>query len=172
MKPYFAFGSNMLSARLRARVGRFPAGVAGEVTGHQLRFHKRSNDGSAKCDAYHTKDPNDVLHGVVYHISAAQQVLLDSCEGKGYWKHEIPVRVNSERLAAYMYVADPDFVDPDLVPYDWYKQFVIAGAKEFALPAHYVHAIAKVPALPDPDSERHLRNMAMLSRAPGMRSQS
>ena len=161
---YFAFGSNMLSARLRARVGEFPAGVAGEVTGHQLRFHKRSVDGSAKCDAYHTEDPNDVLHGVVYHIDAAQQVLLDSFEGKGYSKLKIPVNVNGDRVAAYMYAADRDYVDPDLAPYHWYKQFVIAGANEFALPKHYVRTIAKVPAVTDPDSDRHRRNMTVLNR--------
>jgi hypothetical protein len=160
---YFAFGSNMLSARLRARVGELSAGVAGEVTGHQLRFHKRSGDGSAKCDAHQTENPNDVVHGVVYHISAAQQVLLDSFEGKGYSRRKIPVNVNGDRVVAYMYVADPDYVDPDLAPYHWYKQFVIAGAKEFALPKHYVRTISKVPTVTDPDSERHLRNMALLS---------
>ncbi len=160
---YFAFGSNMLSARLRARVGEFPAGVSGEVTGHQLRFHKRSGDGSAKCDAYQTENSDDVLHGVVYHISAAQQVLLDSFEGHGYSKLEIPVNVNRDCVTASMYVADPDYVDPDLAPYHWYKLLVIAGAKEFALPAHYVRTILKVPAVTDPDSDRHLRNMAVLS---------
>ncbi len=161
---YFAFGSNMLSARLRARVGEFAAGVAGHIAGHQLRFHKRSGDGSAKCDAYHTNNPDDVIHGVVYHISAAQQILLDSFEGRGYLKLEIPVNVNSDRTAAYMYVADPNYVNPDLAPYHWYRQFVIAGAKEFALPAHYVRTISMVPAVTDPDRDRHLRNMAVLNR--------
>lgn len=167
MMRYFAFGSNMLSARLRARVGECPAGVAGEVTGHQLRFHKRSGDGSAKCDAYQTESSSDVLHGVVYHISAAQQVLLDSFEGKGYSKLEIPVNINGDRVVAYMYVADPDYVDPGLSPYHWYKQLVIAGAKEFALPKYYLRTISKVPAVTDPDSERYLRNMAVLSNTWG-----
>lgn len=162
---YFAFGSNMLSARLRARVGEFPVGVTGEVAGHQLRFHKRSGDGSAKCDAYRTDSPGDVLHGVVYHISAAQQVLLDGFEGKGYAKTEVAVNVNGELVAAYMYIADPDYVDPELVPYHWYKRLVMAGAEEFALPAQYLRAIAQVPSVSDPDNARHIRNMAVLGDA-------
>ncbi len=163
MMHYFAFGSNMLSARLRARVGDFPAGIAGAVAGHQLRFHKRSGDGSAKCDSYCTNNSDDVLPGVAYQISAAQQVLLDRFEGRGYSKLEIGVNVDGDRFAAYMYVAEPDYVDPDLAPYHWYKQFVIAGAREFALPSHHVRAISNIQAVTDPDNERHLRNMAVLS---------
>lgn len=163
MMRYFAFGSNMWSARLRARIGEFPAGVAGEVTGHQLRFHKRSGDGSTKCDAYHTENPGDVLHGVAYHISAAQQVLLDGFEGKGYSRIEAPVNVNGDCIVAYMYIANPDYVEPGLAPYNWYKQLVMAGAEEFALPEQYVRAISKVPSVTDPNNDRHLRNMAVLS---------
>ncbi len=160
---YFAFGSNMLSARLRARVGEIPPGVAGRITGYQLRFHKRSGDGSGKCDAYRTNDPVDAVHGVVYHISAAQQVLLDSFEGAGYDRVEISVAVRGDPVDAFLYVADPDFIDPDLAPYHWYKQFVVTGAREFALPKGYLHGLAKVPAVADPDSERHVRNMRLIS---------
>lgn len=49
---YFAYGSNMSSARLRARVPSCrPIGIA-FLPGHELRFHKRSKDGSGKCDAF------------------------------------------------------------------------------------------------------------------------
>ena len=47
---YFAYGSNMSSVRLRARVNSAqPLGVA-RLPGHRLRWHMHSLDGSGKCD--------------------------------------------------------------------------------------------------------------------------
>jgi hypothetical protein len=49
---YFAYGSNMETARLRERMpSAKPLGVA-KLSGHELRFHKRSKDGSGKCNAF------------------------------------------------------------------------------------------------------------------------
>jgi gamma-glutamylcyclotransferase len=50
---YFAYGSNMCSGRLRARVTCDFVTTA-KLAGYQLRFHKLSRDGSSKCDAFRT----------------------------------------------------------------------------------------------------------------------
>ena len=34
--------------------------------------------------------------------------------------------------------------DPSLTPYDWYKAFVLAGAREHGLPQDYVAALDAV----------------------------
>ena len=53
---YFAYGSNMLTARLRERMPSCkPLGIA-KLPGHALRFHKRSKDQSGKCNAFATDD--------------------------------------------------------------------------------------------------------------------
>ncbi len=159
----------MFSARLRGRVGEFPPGTVGCLRGFDLKFHKRSSDGSAKCDAVRTDDPRDVLHGVVYRLSLAQRTMLDSFEGAGYSSVDVRVTVNGAAVPAFMYVAHPDCVDPRLLPYRWYKSFVLAGAREFLLPQIHLRKISRVVAQPDPDRRRHQQNMAVLHGPPGNR---
>jgi hypothetical protein len=49
---YFAYGSNMRSARLRERVPSARYFATGKIQGYKLAFHKRSKqDGSGKADA-------------------------------------------------------------------------------------------------------------------------
>lgn len=55
----FAYGSNMLVARLTERVpSARPIGI-GQLKGHVLRWHKRSKDGSGKCDIEITESDAD-----------------------------------------------------------------------------------------------------------------
>src|SRR5438128_1900656 len=60
---YFAYGSNMLTQRLKARVPSASPKTVAVLFDHGLRFHKRSQDGSGKCDI--VKCPGEVVHGVV-----------------------------------------------------------------------------------------------------------
>ena len=48
---YFAYGSNLSSARMAARVPSARVVARAQLPGHALRFHKVGRDGSAKCDA-------------------------------------------------------------------------------------------------------------------------
>lgn len=48
----------------------------GEPPAHRLRFHKVGEDGSGKCDAEETGDPEDRVIGVVYAISASEKLVL------------------------------------------------------------------------------------------------
>ena len=53
---YFAYGSNMLEARLK-HSSRAPSAiyiVVGELLVFQLHFHYIGMDGSAKCNAFET----------------------------------------------------------------------------------------------------------------------
>ena len=54
----FAYGSNMPSARLRGRCPSARAIGIAELRGHELRWHKRSKDGSGKCDIVAVDTPN------------------------------------------------------------------------------------------------------------------
>lgn len=47
----FAYGSNMLTDRLRERVPSARPVAVARLAGHSLRWHKVSIDGSGKCDA-------------------------------------------------------------------------------------------------------------------------
>jgi hypothetical protein len=80
---YFAYGSNMCTAKLRDRVPSARPLFVAKLQEHILRFQKRSTDGSAKADAEFTGDSNDVVWGVVFEIDSDQKHALDRREGLG-----------------------------------------------------------------------------------------
>jgi gamma-glutamylcyclotransferase len=81
---YFAYGSNMSLARLRARVPSTKFISLAMLSGHELRFHKRSDDGSAKCDAYEPGNPDSEVTGILYTINDTEKRNLNLAEWLGY----------------------------------------------------------------------------------------
>jgi gamma-glutamylcyclotransferase len=159
---YFAYGSNMSSPRLTARIPDARVHCTARLLGYRLRFRKIGRDGSAKCDAEPTVGPEDVVHGVVYQIAAERRVLLDACEGLGRGYRAADVRLtgaDGHELDAFCYLATR--VDPGLRPFDWYREHVLRGAREHSLPPTYRAAIAAVPVWPDPDWGRRERELAV-----------
>ena len=153
---YFAYGSNMCTPRLRFRVpSAIPTGLA-ILAGYELRWHKRSNDGSGKCNAYETSTQTSRVIGVLFEISQKEKSNLDSAEGLGYGYSgkDVVVIVNGRPVQAFTYVAAPSHINESLVPYTWYKYFVLAGAVEHKHPAEYVGVIEAIAAIVDPDPVR------------------
>ncbi|MGO7347827.1 RES domain-containing protein [Rhizobium ruizarguesonis] len=166
---YFAYGSNMHTERLRFRTrGCKPIGLA-TLVGHQLRFHKSSNDGSAKCDAFWTGESTDIVVGVLYNIPSSEKASLDKAEGlgKGYDEATITVMTpDGKAVDAVTYLASEGAIDEKLKPYQWYKDFVESGAKEHGIPDAYVQkSILDVAAVPDPDKDREKRRRAEVAKA-------
>ena len=52
--------------------------------------------------------------------------------------------------------------DPSLKPYHWYKQYVVAGAKEHLLSPEYIAGLEKVESVNDPNRAREARERAFL----------
>lgn len=159
----FSYGSNMLTARIRARCASVAVVDRGILTGHALRWHKLGKDGSGKCDALHTGREADRLPGVVHRLTWADKLRLDAHEGlgRGYESATVAVALDGgETVEAQVYVATR--IAPSLRPFDWYRGLVLAGAEEHALPVWHRDAIAAVPATPDPDPRRAAPNRALL----------
>lgn len=159
---YFSYGSNMSSRRLRYRVPSANFVTTASLYGHELRFHKRSMDGSAKCDAYETGDDTHRIIGVVFDITESEKPILDTYEGLGHSYDEKLIEVETESghiIEAVTYYAL--IIDPTLKPYHWYKQHVLRGAMEHGLSKDYTACILSVDSLNDPDSSRHAREMAI-----------
>jgi gamma-glutamylcyclotransferase len=162
----FAYGSNLSRRRLELRVGPVTVVGAGCLAGHTLRFHKIGKDGSAKADALSTGQHDDGVWGVVYTLDARAKRSLDHFEGlgRGYTEREAVVRTTDAEIASRVYHALPACIDPALLPFDWYLDWVIAGAREHGLPASYVEKLAAQPVVEDPDRERARRErLAQLS---------
>ena len=157
----FAYGSNMLWRRLRARVpSARPLGTA-ILHGHRLHWHKSGRDGSGKCDVVPTAEAGHAVHGVLYEMLAAEQPALDLAEGlgAGYDLKQVEVEARDGPVTAFLYQAT--LTDPDLRPYHWYKAIVVAGAREHGLPADYVARLEAALAIDDPDAARHAEHIAL-----------
>jgi len=166
---YFAYGSNMSLARLRGRTASAVSLGRHALREHELRFHKSGRDGSAKCDAFHTGRASDAVMGVLFDIDEAEKALLDAAEGLGYGYEEKYISVVStggEAVEAFTYMAIR--IDASLMPYSWYVNHVLVGAREAALPADYIEArISAVRSVQDADEERDARERAIHKYQPG-----
>jgi gamma-glutamylcyclotransferase (GGCT)/AIG2-like uncharacterized protein YtfP len=159
---YFSYGSNMSSRRLLSRVPSARFVATAKLRGYALCFHKKSQDGSAKCDAYETENDQDTVHGVIYEILKSHKAVLDHIEGLGIGYNEKTVELvvpSGDILKAYTYYATQ--INRTFKPYHWYKQHVLTGALEYNLPATYVDKLREIESMQDPNPQRHIIEMAI-----------
>lgn len=152
---YFSYGSNMSSRRLLVRVPLAKQAGTGMLHRHQLKFHKISKDGSAKCDILETGNPAHVVHGVLFHITPEAKTILDRIEGTGFGYAQKTVDItmaDGSLMVAFTYYATD--IDSGLKPLDWYKQHVLTGARENRLPENYIRTIEAIECVEDTDDAR------------------
>ncbi|TVQ58115.1 MAG: gamma-glutamylcyclotransferase [Phycisphaerales bacterium] len=153
---YFAYGSNMLAARLRARTPSATFMCIARLHGHTLRFWKHGRDDSGKATIVPSDQPHDQVIGVVYEIDEPECADLDRAEdlNHGYEKVEVRLAGREGDLDALTYRAQPSYIDRSLTPFDWYRDLVIAGAIEHNLPEDYIEQLRQIRTTTDPDPDR------------------
>lgn len=154
---YFAYGSNLHAERMRARAPSAATIGTARLCGYEFAFRKKGADGSMKCDL--DPEPRETVWGVIYHINRDDLPLLDAAEGEGYERIDVSVAPagGQSMVDAFTYRARPDWIDEGR-PYDWYRDLVVAGAREHGLPEPYAAALEALAADPDPDPERARAN--------------
>ena len=154
LMKYFAYGSNMLESRLRARVPGCRFFAVGRLPGYALRFHKVGRDGSAKCSVVKAEGADDCVIGVIYDIDPMEKIRLDLAEslGQGYNEEAVVLETDNGPVTAYCYVADPAYIDDSLKPFDWYLAYVVGGAREHQFPADYIRDLEGVEAIDTSDA--------------------
>ena len=121
---YFAYGSNMLTRRLRQRTPSARPVSTGFVDGYRLSFRKASRGrvrDSGKCDIEPTGANGDRVYGVLFSIVNSEAQALRDAEGPGYDEKTMNVGTAQGKETAIVYIAN-DIVS-GLRPYDWYKAF-------------------------------------------------
>lgn len=160
---YFAYGSNMLPARLLARCpSARPLGLA-HAEGHDLAFSKMSKDGSGKATLVPATERT--TPGILFEIALTERSALDRAEGAGQGYARIDdftiLIDNAERstnvVTTYLATAHVD----GLQPYDWYLALVIAGAVHHGFGASDVERLQQVAHVIDPDPDRRTRCEAL-----------
>ena len=133
----FAYGSNMHAERMRLRVPGAAVRGTGRLRGYAFRMDKRGRDGSAKANL--APDPTGEVFGVLWELSLAEVGELDRYEG-GYEREAVTVERADGRVRAETYVSRR--LLEGALPYDWYLEHILRGARDAALPSEYVAHLA------------------------------
>ena len=137
---YFAYGSNMSSARLRARIPDAQSIGRAHWPGMRLAFNKVGVDGSGKANLI--ADPGSVAWGVLFKIPDDAWANLDAFE-PGYTRSTCSLVSDDHRSTeAEVYLANGPFVET--APHDWYREHLRIGALEHALPSDIVRFIEQL----------------------------
>jgi gamma-glutamylcyclotransferase len=158
---YLAYGSNLHPWRLQQRVASARLLNTVALMGWQLKFHKRGQDASAKCNIIQTSKTADVVYGAIYEMLTSEKQQLDKIEGLnvGYRQAQIDI---ADVGSTFFYVADEAFIDSKLLPFDWYKELVMAGGRFHTFPETYLAEIASIKVTMDTDPVRYQSNMAIV----------
>lgn len=160
---YFAYGSNLSTARLRRRVPSARRHRVGFVHDYDVVFTKQGQDGSAKATL--TTAPGRRAHGCVFMMDAHHKVDLDRVEGLGvgYEEHIVRVEIDDgDVVEAFTYVATSTHIDDGLRPFDWYAALVEHGAREHGLPGSVTERYAAIETVADHDLARAERHWALV----------
>jgi len=104
--------------------------------------NKKSVDGSGKANL--VDSPGDIVWGVLYEFDSKHLSDLDRIEG-GYKRINISVTLpNGTQIEAQTYQSDKLTGDP--VPFDWYKNLIVQGAREHNLPQEYIDYLKGIPS--------------------------
>jgi len=130
------------------------------LPGYSLYFHKKSVDGSAKCNIIQHDESN--VHGVIFDIDENEKPALDRAEGSGYKDMPVTVYSRSEPVQVFTYKALAAYIDNSLLPYNWYKSLVLEGALEHGLPGHYIEKIKEAEVVTDRNQKRNIKANSIL----------
>ncbi len=144
---YFAFGANMHDSAFRERRGMRPiAWRAGRVRGYRLRFNLDGRPFGKAAPANLFPDPNAEAWGVLYLLTRASLVHLDSTEGvpgRRYRQLWVDAEdTDGNRLPVVTYIADGNETDGN--PSLRYITLLRDGARAHNLPDHYLRFLANV----------------------------
>ncbi len=155
---YFAYGSNLDLAQMRARCPSAQFIAIGKLPEHRLAFTRKSiNRRCGVADAI--PDRANEVWGAVFAIGETEVAQLDKSEGfapgrppekNSYLREERHVWREGEKekpLLVSIYLANRHENPP--LPNAAYKKLILDGAKFWHLPPHYVDQLERIEILPD-----------------------
>lgn len=161
---YFAYGSNLHPQRLRERVPSARLLGLTALPGHRLVYGKRGMDGSGKCTTVVTGKPADQVFGALFVLHRDELPALDAAEGPDYQRKHADFKLESDTRRGFYYEARRFSPADELLPFDWYRDLVVAGAHYHRLPRQYLGLLRDVPVCKDPDAQRDAQMRALLLR--------
>ena len=136
MTLYFAYGSNMCRAPMRARCPSAREVGTATLAGHRLIV---TTDGYASV----VPELGDIVHGLVWRLAPRDLAALNAYESLDtglYRVVTLPVRAGARQLSALVYVGRSGMPGR---PRPGYLEPVLAAARELNFPADYVAGLAR-----------------------------
>ena len=144
---YFAFGANMHDSAFRERRRMRPLELrAGRVRGYRLRFNLEGRPKGRAAPANICPDADAEVWGVLYRITRADLLQLDSTEGvpgrryRHIWLDAEDI--DGRPLRVVTYIADGKETDGN--PSLRYLTLLREGARAHGLPGHYIRFLESV----------------------------
>ncbi|MCZ6860402.1 MAG: gamma-glutamylcyclotransferase [Alphaproteobacteria bacterium] len=144
---YFAFGANMHDQAFRQRRGMRPLEWRpGRIHGYRLRFNLDGRPRGRTAPANLGPDPGAEVWGVLYRITRADLVHLDTTEGvpgrryRHLWAEAEDLK--GRRILSVTYIADGNKTDGR--PSSRYITLLREGARAHGLPKHYLRFLDSV----------------------------
>ena len=165
MVLYFAYGSNLLPARLQARCPSARILEPAITKGRRLEFSKPGADNSSKATlALAAGSEESATPGVVFEIDSAELQQLDRAEGVGYgYKRDDTFEVigasTGRAMSTICYLATKTHLNHP--PYDWYLALVVAGYRHHRFDDTFITRLLNVPYKIDDATERPGRIAAL-----------
>lgn len=151
---YFAYGSNMNPERVEWREMPFVEFHGGVLHDYRLAFNKRSVKYPGAASANVMVSRGDRVEGVLYRLPEPASIeVMDPFEGYPirYTRERLPVIFGESVCHAWVYMANPEFLDDGLKPARWYLDHLLKGHPH--LTEAYYRALALTECLPDSDVE-------------------
>ena len=130
MKRYFAYGSNMNQQRVAERGLVVVRAEAARLSGFRLVFDKHSPAHQGTGHANITREPGEVVEGVLYWLAGADEIVkMDRFERSpvNYSRDVIEVQTASGSVCSWTYFANPAVRRPGLLPPRSYLAHLLAG---------------------------------------------
>jgi len=158
---YIAYGSNLHPVRLQNRVPSATLIGTGMLPDYRLMFHKRGkNDGSGKCNII---AGGSGVHVAIFSMSETDRQKLDKYEGLGYGYDREKIQID-EYGECSTYIATANAIDDSLTPLDWYKEYVLRGARFHRFPNDYISTLESQPTIADFDHDRAQREWKQIEK--------
>jgi hypothetical protein len=125
-----------------------------------LQFHKRSIDGSGKCNI---RNSGTGVYVAVFEMHVEDKEKLDGIEGIGNGYDSATIKV-PEFDSCLTYLGSASHICDQLTTFDWYREMVLLGCRKLDFPGRYVATIEAVKTCPDPDKNRSREQWKIVER--------
>jgi len=138
MINYFAYGSNISEYRMKEeRNVNFISRKFAILENYKILFNKSSKNNNHLGFASVIESNNSVVEGVLYELNDSDINIIDKFEGartkiKHYFRKNIKVICNNEKVDAVVYIANPVMVKNNIKPDKKYLNYILEGKDVFS----------------------------------------